>query len=105
MGVVTQSLVGQHLIMAGVNTAVLIVLCCLSLPSHPSPLSKGHGESIPVIYGFYGNPIYRPYGFGAWGFGSEGFGYRSLVSRPLSLRGILLLRLVVLRILLLRLVV
>merc|ERR1712072_843495 len=53
----------------------------------PGPLSDGDAESIQAFYGFYGNPIYRPYGFGAWGVGSSGFGYNTMVSSPNSLYG------------------
>jgi len=43
-----------------------------------APLSDGDAESIPAFYGFYGNPIYRPYGFGSWGWGSANYGYNAL---------------------------
>merc|ERR1712098_61056 len=76
------------LVMAALmGITVLTILCMVSPPCLPSPLSDGHGESIQAFYGFYGNPLYRPYGFGSWGFGSEGFGLRSIVSQPNSVYG------------------
>merc|ERR1712198_149973 len=44
------------------------------LLSKRSAMSDGDAESIHAFYGFYGSPIYRPYGFGSWGYGSAGFG-------------------------------
>merc|ERR1712217_644739 len=29
-------------------------------------LAEGNAEPITALNGFYGNPLYRPYGFGAW---------------------------------------
>merc|ERR1711899_75491 len=36
-------------------------------------LAEGNAEPITALNGFYGNPLYRPYGFGAWGYGSNGY--------------------------------
>merc|ERR1711915_172836 len=46
-------------------------------------MSDGDGESIQAFHGFYGSPIYRPYGFASWGWGSPGFGtYKTYVASP-----------------------
>merc|ERR1712105_155696 len=46
-------------------------------------MSDGDGESIYAFQGFYGSPIYRPYGFASWGYGSPGFGrYKTYVAEP-----------------------
>merc|ERR1712106_385248 len=42
-------------------------------------LADGSAEPIYAMNGFYGNPLYRPYGFGSWGFGSAGYGLNSVV--------------------------
>jgi len=66
---------------------LLALFACLVCVCLAAPLSDGDAESIQAFYGFYGNPIYRPYGFGAWGVGSKGFGYNPMVSSPNSFYG------------------
>jgi len=76
--------------MAQFNIAVILVLFCilqitLSLPhlQKREAMSDGDAESIQAFYGFYGSPIYRPYGFGSWGYGSSGYGvYNTYVASP-----------------------
>merc|ERR1712008_203003 len=63
--VVAGSSASTHLTMALHTIAfacIMLVTTCLA-----APLSEGNSESIQAYYGFYGNPIYRPYGFGSWG--------------------------------------
>merc|ERR1711864_48037 len=36
-------------------------------------LADGESEPIYAMQGFYGNPLYRPYGFGSFGWGSPNF--------------------------------
>merc|ERR1712203_321854 len=63
-----------------VYTLTLLVLLSV-LPTSSSPYGKraadalavGDAEPISAMNGFYGNPLYRPYGFGAWGYGSAGY--------------------------------
>merc|ERR1712123_417383 len=62
--------------------AVLIVLSSVSgspvkRSAAPLSLAEGNAEPINAMNGFYGNPIYRPYGFGSWGYGSHGYGVHS----------------------------
>merc|ERR1712025_975399 len=58
---------------------VLVYVCCSveMSPVKRSPdalsLAEGNAEPIQALNGFYGNPIYRPYGFAAWGYGSAGY--------------------------------
>jgi len=56
--------------------AVCMMVCvALAVPrNRREAMSDGDAESIAAFYGFYGSPIYRPYGFGSWGYGSAGFG-------------------------------
>eukprot|EP00091_Calanus_sinicus_P010941 TRINITY_DN25013_c0_g1_i1.p1 TRINITY_DN25013_c0_g1~~TRINITY_DN25013_c0_g1_i1.p1 ORF type:complete len:113 (-),score=29.37 TRINITY_DN25013_c0_g1_i1:202-498(-) len=85
--VVLRSLDEKHLTMAASKVLMVFMLTTIVF-CQPTPivkrsaLSAGDGESIQAYHGFYGNPIYRPYGFGSWGWGSEGFGYNTIVSRP-----------------------
>merc|ERR1712212_342528 len=89
MGVTEWSLYEYQLVLAFSTTCVILATLLLVAPLvlHGSPphkrsaLSDGDGESIQAFQGFYGNPLYRPYGFGAWGWGSEGFGYNTLVTK------------------------
>merc|ERR1712128_52901 len=84
MGSVTsQSLTSTD--MAAVTRIMLVMLLVLSAVSS-SPvkrsaaslsLAEGNAEPINAMNGFYGNPIYRPYGFGSWGYGSHGYGVHS----------------------------
>merc|ERR1712001_348859 len=91
MGVVLRSLTGEHLsllyytiVMAAqrfLSLAGLVLLYVCFVVSTPlmkrSPdamsLAEGNAEPITALNGFYGNPLYRPYGFGAWGYGSQGY--------------------------------
>merc|ERR1711973_31172 len=72
-------------IMAVGKYITLVVLVCLSVTvtalsvQKREALSDGDAESIPAFYGFYGSPMYRPYGFPTFGWGSAGFGYNSIV--------------------------
>jgi len=70
--------------MAPTLAAVLATLLLCFTPSlalsDPSALSAGDGELINIIHGYYGSPVYRPYGYSAWGWGSEGYGYRPIVA-------------------------
>merc|ERR1711892_1351033 len=84
MGVTRQSLPSVD--MAAVTLRmILVVLLVLSVVSAspvkrsaaPLSLAEGNAESINAMNGFYGNPIYRPYGFGSWGYGSHGYGVHS----------------------------
>merc|ERR1711913_82108 len=68
---------------------VLVYVCCgvEMSPVKRSPdalsLAEGNAEPITALNGFYGNPLYRPYGFGSWGVGSTGFMKNSvLVTGP-----------------------
>merc|ERR1712106_893935 len=80
MGVTSQSLTSTD--MAAVTRIMLVVLLVLSVVSAspvkrsaaPLSLAEGNAESINAMNGFYGNPIYRPYGVGSWGYGSDGYG-------------------------------
>merc|ERR1712128_260885 len=71
--------------MAAVTRIILVVLIVLSSVSGspvkrsaaPLSLAEGNAEPINAMNGFYGNPIYRPYGFGSWGYGSHGYGVHS----------------------------
>merc|ERR1712105_568602 len=36
-------------------------------------LADGDSEPVYAMQGFYGNPLYRPYGFGSFGWGSTNF--------------------------------
>merc|ERR1711890_215117 len=69
-------------------TLALVVLLVVSgssgLPRHkraPDAMAESGAEPIQAINGFYGNPLYRPYGFGAWGFGSAGYGSHRMIFR------------------------
>jgi len=68
--------------------AILVLFVCVqlavSLPAlvKREAMSAGDGEAINGFFGFYGNPIYRPYGFGAWGYGSYGFMRGALTYNP-----------------------
>merc|ERR1712113_460930 len=60
------------------SLAVLVLVSAtLGNPVKRSPdamsLADGNAEPISAHDGFYGNPLYRPYGFGAWGYGSQGY--------------------------------
>merc|ERR1711872_24913 len=51
-------------------------------------MSDGDGEAIFAFRGFYGSPVYRPYGFTSWGYGSPGFGtFPNYVASPNIYRG------------------
>ena len=71
-------MVGQ----SAVLRQVLLLVC--GLAARPTKraadaLAVGGAEPVDAMRGFYGNPLYRPYGFGAWGFGSHGYMLNSLV--------------------------
>merc|ERR1712038_2008551 len=68
---------------------IIVLLCLLSVcVGAPFSTMDSDSEHIQAYNGFYGNPIYRPYGFGSWGVGSVGFGNKMMVSnRPNSLYG------------------
>merc|ERR1712027_114865 len=62
---------------------ILVFVCCVEMsPVKRSPgamsLADGNAEPIHAMNGFYGNPLYRPYGFGSWGYGSAGYMSHSL---------------------------
>merc|ERR1712106_867302 len=69
--------------------APLFIMVLLVFSSSPSPLVKraaealslaeGNAEPISAMNGFYGNPLYRPYGFSSWGVGSSGYMRNSVV--------------------------
>eukprot|EP00090_Calanus_glacialis_P036420 TRINITY_DN621_c0_g1_i4.p1 TRINITY_DN621_c0_g1~~TRINITY_DN621_c0_g1_i4.p1 ORF type:complete len:104 (+),score=26.25 TRINITY_DN621_c0_g1_i4:42-314(+) len=76
--------------MAASVLTILSLVLLLVFPTSPSPLlvkraadamslAEGNAEPISAMNGFYGNPIYRPYGFGSWGYGSAGYGLHSTV--------------------------
>merc|ERR1712059_43558 len=60
------------------TVALLIVSTALCGPVKRSAdamsLADGDAEPINAMYGFYGQPLYRPYGFGAFGYGSVNYG-------------------------------
>merc|ERR1712184_135243 len=72
-----------------VSLLIIVLLCLLSVcVGAPFSTMDSDSEHIQAYNGFYGNPIYRPYGFGSWGVGSVGFGNKMMVSnRPNSLYG------------------
>merc|ERR1712106_767075 len=66
------------LVMAAVRVislvwVLLLVFSASSTPvkrsAAPLSLADGNAEPINAMDGFYGNPLYRPYGFGSWGYG------------------------------------
>jgi len=50
-------------------------------------LADGNAEPISAMDGFYGNPLYRPYGFGSWGYGSTGYMRNSIIVQGPNLYG------------------
>merc|ERR1712106_645593 len=91
MGTLCQSLAGADLVPVMAAThAPLLIMVLLVFPSSPSPLvvkraaeamslAEGNAEPISAMNGFYGNPLYRPYGFSSWGVGSSGYMRNSVV--------------------------
>merc|ERR1711892_730951 len=83
MGSVTsQSLTSADVAAVKIMLVVLIVLSAVSCrpvkrSAAPLSLAEGNAEPINAMNGFYGNPTYRPYGFGSWGYGSHGYGAHS----------------------------
>merc|ERR1712106_39853 len=82
MGVTSQSLTSADMAAVRIMLAVLIVLsAAASSPvkrsAAPLSLAEGNAEPINAMNGFYGNSIYRPYGFGSWGYGPHGYGVHS----------------------------
>merc|ERR1711892_308877 len=83
MGSVTsQSLTSTDMAAVRIMLVVLVVLSAVSSSpvkrsAAPLSLAEGNAEPINAMNGFYGNPIYRPYGFGSWGYGSHGYGVHS----------------------------
>merc|ERR1711963_588501 len=92
-----QSLAGEHIpkpVMAASHIfLIMIVSSCYShIQSSPilkkraadaMSLAVGDAEAINARSGFFGNPLYRPYGFSAWGYGSDGFmTHRVVVAGP-----------------------
>merc|ERR1712128_116497 len=82
MGVTSQSLTSADMAAVRIMLAVLLVLSAVSgspvkRSAAPLSLAEGNAEPINAMNGFYGNPIYRPYGFGSWGYGSHGYGVHS----------------------------
>merc|ERR1711892_1041486 len=83
MGSVTsQSLTSTDMAAVRIMLVVLVVLSAVSgspvkRSAAPISLAEGNAEPINAMNGFYGNPIYRPYGFGSWGYGSHGYGEHS----------------------------
>merc|ERR1711937_408684 len=63
-------------------TLVLLLVLPISCSPHgkraADALAVGNAEPISALNGFYGNPLYRPYGFGAWGYGSSGYMSKAL---------------------------
>merc|ERR1712080_27854 len=51
----------------------LNIVNCGLVKRSPFGLADGEAEPIYAMHGFYGNPLYRPYGFGAWGYGSSNY--------------------------------
>merc|ERR1712106_234576 len=95
MGVLCQSLTGADLprnspVMAATVFTITALVLLLVFPSSPSPLlrkraadsmslAEGNAEPISAMNGFYGNSLYRPYGFSSWGVGSSGYMRNSIV--------------------------
>eukprot|EP00090_Calanus_glacialis_P036422 TRINITY_DN621_c0_g1_i6.p1 TRINITY_DN621_c0_g1~~TRINITY_DN621_c0_g1_i6.p1 ORF type:complete len:104 (+),score=23.35 TRINITY_DN621_c0_g1_i6:42-314(+) len=84
--------------MAASVLTILSLVLLLVFPTSPSPLlvkraadamslAEGNAEPISAMNGFYGNPLYRPYGFGAWGYGSTGFMRNSIVETGPNIYG------------------
>merc|ERR1712215_143135 len=53
----------------------------------PMSLADGNAEPISAMDGFYGNPLYRPYGFSSWSYGSNGYMLNSIVVRGPNIYG------------------
>merc|ERR1712098_957416 len=80
--------------MTALLTLVLLVSPCLShslqvvrREAEPMSLADGDAEPIYAMNGFYGNPLYRPYGFGSWGWGSAGYGLNRVVVKGNNIYG------------------
>merc|ERR1712123_310292 len=82
MGVISQSLTSADMAAVRIMLVLVVVLSSVSgspvkRSAAPLSLAEGNAEPINAMNGFYGNPIYRPYGFGSWGYGSHGYGVHS----------------------------
>merc|ERR1712123_242929 len=83
-------------VMAATVFTTLTLVLLLVFPTSPLPvkraadamsLAEGNAEPISAMNGFYGNPLYRPYGFSSWGFGSSGYMRNSVVVAGPNING------------------
>jgi len=67
----------SYRVLAVLALVLLIVSLGQSVPVKRSAdafgLADGDSEPVYAMQGFYGNPLYRPYGFGSFGWGSTNF--------------------------------
>merc|ERR1711936_225540 len=101
MGVLCQSLTRVavlllYIVMAATVPSIIVRVLLLVLPLSATPvkraadamsLADGNAEPISAMDGFYGNPLYRPYGFSSWGYGSNGYMLNSIVVRGPNIYG------------------